>query len=503
MAPDVLIKFREFCQKNSLIAKSDKVVIGVSGGPDSLCLLHLFLTISHQFELTLTIAHLNHQLRGAHSQADAEFVQQLAKQWQLPLFIENHDIASIANKRKQSIEEAARQVRYAFLWRVAVETASEKIAVGHNADDQVETVLMHFLRGTGLSGLRGMFPKLDLASLHLHSEDIPTLPWRQPSPKLVRPLLDISRSEIDAYCHENKLSPRQDYSNQDTTYFRNRLRHELIPQLETYNPNFRQVLQHTAKVVAADTQILNDELNKAWGLVIVDMSSERLVFDLQKWLTLPLSLKRSVLRRAVQSLRRSLRDISFSHIENAISILEKGQTGARATLPQELTLTVGYETFVLASNSVSSQLPTLDQPHLPKDQILKLNLPGTTLLRHTNWQLKVERLPYQSLNLQEIKRVGCWEAYLDADIVGDQAILRSRQPGDTFYPLGMVGHRKKVNEFMINEKIPAGWRKHIPLLVSQDRILWVCGYRPDERAALQANTRQVFHLKFEPLANSA
>jgi len=495
-ASGVLDKFTAYCQKNALITKQDRVVIGVSGGPDSLCLLHLFITISHKFDLTLTIAHLNHQLRGEYSQADAEFVQEIAKQWRLPFFIESHDIISLANKRQQSVEEVARQVRYAFLWRVARETNSDKIAVGHNADDQVETVLMHFLRGTGLAGLRGMLPDIDLAELRLYPEDIPTF-LRQPSPRLIRPLLDISRVEIEAYCQDHNLSPRQDYSNQDTTFFRNRLRHELIPLLETYNPNLRQVLLRTASVVMADTQILNDHLDKAWSLVTKDVSPERIVIDLQRWLNLPLGLKRSVLRRAVHNLRRSLRDISFLHIENAIAILEKGQTGAKATLPQELILTIGYETFIIASNRVSSQPPTLGQPQLLKDQILKLNLPGATPLEHSPWQLKADLLPYETVNLQEVKQVGRWEAYLDADVVGDQAILRSRQAGDTFYPLGMAGHHKKVNEFMVNEKIPADWRNQIPLLVSQDRILWVCGYRLDERACLHTNTRQVFHLKFE------
>lgn len=498
MASGVLHKFTEFCQSNSLITPRDKIVIGVSGGPDSLCLLHLFITISQKFELTLTVAHLNHQLRGADAQADAAFVQEIAEQWQLPCFIEKHNIASLANKRKQSIEEAARQVRYAFLWRVAVETDSQKIAVGHNADDQVETVLMHFLRGTGLTGLRGILPETDLASLRLHPEDIPE-PSRRSSPKLIRPLLDISRVEIEAYCQDHNLSPRQDYSNQDITFFRNRLRYELLPLLETYNPNLRQVLQHTAKVVTADTQILNDELEKAWNLVIIDTSPERIVFDLQSWLSLPLGLKRSVLRQAVQTLCRSLRDISFRHIENAIAILDKGKTGAKATLPQELILTVGYQIFTMALKNASSQPLDFNQPQLLKDQILQLKLPGVTPLIHTNWQLKADLLPYQSLNLQEAKRVDRWEVYLDADVVGDQAFLRSRRPGDTFYPLGMVGHRKKINDFMINEKIPADWRDHIPLLVSADRILWVCGHRPDERACLHADTQQLLHLKFEPV----
>jgi tRNA(Ile)-lysidine synthase len=491
-------KIAEFCQKNSLLAKKAKIVIGVSGGPDSLCLLHLLLTaLCNPFELTLIIAHLNHQLRGPDSQADEDFVRETAARWQLPIFVDTCNIATLATKRKQSIEETARQVRYGFLWRVAQETGANKIAVGHNADDQVETVLMHFLRGTGLAGLRGMLPQTDIASLRLHPEETPD-PSRQPSPKLIRPLLETSRAEIETYCQENKLSPCRDHSNQDTTFFRNRLRHELIPQLEAYNPNIRQVLQHTAKVVTADAQILSNHLNKTWDFVTKSKTSNKIEFDLPSWLGLPLAMKRSTLRRAVQILRHSLRDINFQHIENAIDILERGGTGTKAILPQGLMLTVGYQTFIIASENTLPYPQDLTSPQLLKDQVVKLNLPGVTPLLHTNWQLRAGLLTHPSLSQQGIKRVGRWEVYLDADIVGNEAILRSRQPGDMFCPLGMAGHRKKVNEFMINEKIPANWRNHIPLLVSKKRVLWVCGYRPDERARLRPTTQRVLHLRFEP-----
>lgn len=496
MALGVPHKVAEFCRKNALLTKKDRIVIGVSGGPDSLCLLHLLTTLRSQFELSLIIAHLNHQLRGTDSQADEDFVREIAARWRLPIFVDSRNIAAVATKHKQSIEEAARQVRYAFLWRIAQETGANKIAVGHNADDQVETVLMHFLRGTGLAGLRGMLPQIDIASLRLLPEEMPA-PFRQPSPKLIRPLLEISRAEIESYCQENGLSPRQDYSNQDTTFFRNRLRHELIPELETYNPNVRQILQHTAKVVAADTEILSDQLDKAWYAVIKNESGEEIVFDLVDWLRLPLAMKRSTLRRAVQILRCSLRDINFTHIENAIDVLERGGTGAKATLPQGLMLTVGYQTFTVAPEMALSSPRTLNEPHLLKGQVLELNLPGVTPLPHTNWQLKADLLSYESLAQEKIKQVSRWEAYLDAGVIGSEAILRPRQPGDRFCPLGLTGHSKKVNEFMINEKIPARWRDFIPLLVSNKRVLWVCGYRPDERAGLGPTTQRVLHLRFE------
>jgi tRNA(Ile)-lysidine synthase len=486
----------EFCQKNKLLADHDRVVIGVSGGPDSLCLLDVLDTLRPTLGLTLTIAHLNHQLRGADSQADEAFVRTLATQRQLPIFVETAPVATLASQGKQSLEEAARQIRYAFLWRVAQRVNANKIAVGHNADDQVETVLMHFLRGTGLAGLRGMLPLIEIAELHLHPADMPVTP-PSPAPQLIRPLLETWRSEIEAYCQARQLEPRRDFSNQDTTFFRNRLRHELIPVLETYNPNIRQTLQRTARVMTAEAEFLHEQLAQAWQAVVRSESPERIELDLLAWRKLPVALKRSTLRRAVQRLRRSLRDINFEHIEAALTLVEQGGVGARASLPQGLMLTLNYHTFVIAPVNVPATPALPDQPQLRQTQALPLSLAGITELPGTRWQLRTDFLTRDQVNLNDLSQLDPWEAYLDADVVGPQPVLRPRRPGDTFTPLGMGAHRQKVNEFMINKKIPAAWRKFIPLLVSGEQVWWVCGYCPDDRARLRPTTQRVLHLKFE------
>ena len=494
MTSRVTARVAEFCRKQALIQQGDKIVIGVSGGPDSLCLLHLLINnLQAELALKLTIAHLNHQLRGVEAEADAAYVRDQAARWRVPLREKTSPVAVLAAQRKQSLEETARQVRYAFLWQVAAEVGAAKIAVGHNADDQVETVLMHFLRGTGLAGLRGMLPKVDIADLRLHPADQPAR--TATAPQLIRPLLEISRQEIEAYCQEHSLTPRQDYSNQDTTLFRNRLRHELLPYLENYNPNIRQVLQHTAQVVTADSEILEEQLRRNWDSVVKSESPQKIEFDLPQWLALPLALKRSTLRRAIQNLRRSLRDVNFEHIENAIAIVEQGGTGAKATLPQGLILTVSYDCFTIGPEHTPPELSRFDWPYLATNQRLPLNLPGVTALPHSNWQLKATL--QSKVDPSRLNQVGDWEAYLDADIVGEVAILRPRQPGDIFYPLGLAGRRQKINEYMINQKIPAEQRHFIPLLVAQHEVLWVCGYRPDERARIWPDTQRVLHLKFE------
>jgi len=484
----------QFCQKHQLLTGGDHVVVGISGGADSLCLLHLLKAMQADLPLTITAAHLNHQLRGEQAQADADFVADLAARWGINLYREQADVAALAAERKQSIEEAARQARYAFLWRVAQQVGAAKIAVGHNADDQVETVLMHFLRGSGLLGLRGMLPHTDISQLRLPPAETAGLN-QEAAPVIIRPLLATPRIDIETYCRAHGLSPRQDATNLDTTYFRNRLRHELIPYLEDYNPNIRAIIGQTAQVITADVELLQHQLHKCWADIVKLEAADRIDIDLAQWLKLSLGLKRSTLRRTVQRLRRHLRDISFEHIENAIEIIQRGETGRQATLPQGLLVTVSYHTFTVAPAHTEPALPA-DHPWLHAGQVVPVIIPGQTLLPGSQWQLTAKLVTPDELRPGQIKQTGPWTAYLDAEAVGRAPVLRVRQPGDTFCPLGMDGHRVKLNEFMINEKIPAEQRQYVPLLVAENRILWVCGHRPDERARVTAHTKQVVRLNF-------
>ena len=284
---DLLARVRQYAQRYRLFSPGETVVVGVSGGPDSLCLLHLLRRLAPELRLWLHVAHLHHGLRGAEADADAAFVAELADCWGLPCTVGRADVAALAREAGLSLEEAARQARYRFLAGVAEAGGAATLAVGHNADDQAETVLMHFLRGSGAAGLRGMLPRTPLDDYRLlQAATIPIASghrvtalrsprWRQvfvvyswtaqplavsgadgdasdppPSPgprvpasprlHLVRPLLSISRAEIEAYCAEYRLAPRTDRSNEDTIFFRNRLRHELLPLLETYNPGIRR-----------------------------------------------------------------------------------------------------------------------------------------------------------------------------------------------------------------------------------------------------------------------
>lgn len=486
MTPTLLAHVRAFCLEHNLLAAGDTVVVGVSGGPDSLALLHLLRALAPELSLKLIVAHLNHRLRGSEADTDAEFVRDVARRWAIEAVIESRDVAALARQRRQSIEEAARQIRYAFLWHVAQRAGRAKIAVGHNADDQAETVLLHFLRGTGLLGLRGILPATPLDQLHLSPADIPA-GAETAAPLLIRPLLTTPRLEIEAYCRENGLSPRQDQTNFDTAYARNRLRHELLPYLESFNPNIRQTLARTARIVAAESDLLQRQLQNVWPILAQSESATHVTFDLAAWQQLPLALQRSALRRAIEQIQHGLHDIGFDHIENALNVVESGQTGAQFSLPHSLRLTVSYGSFTLA---FENRPPRPDIPQI--DGLIWLAVPSETPLPDSPWRVVARLCP----PLGDVRPATQWEAFLDAAAVGGQAALRPRRPGDIFCPLGMGGRHKKINEFMIDEKIPAGWRGQIPLLVAGGRVLWVCGYRLDERARVRPETRQVLHLKF-------
>lgn len=497
---DIVATVRRTIRRYDLLAVGDSLVVGVSGGPDSLCLLHVLMRLRDELELRLHVAHLNHRIRGEEADADAAYVADLAARWGLPASIEAWDVPALARSYRLSLEEAARQARYTFLAEVAARTGAGKIAVGHNADDQVETVLMHWLRGAGPTGLRGMLPKTALSDYHLlrggFTHFSPSTEGKQ-GPWLVRPLLGVLRRDIEAYCREHALEPRFDRSNLDTTFYRNRLRHELLPLLETYNSGIREILWRSAEVMAGDVEVLHLAYEAAWVRTVQVESDEAVVFDRDVWAGLPIGLRRGLLRGAVLRLRRSLRDVPYEVIEHALEVAAKGTVGAQATLPAGLMLSVTYDRLIVAGPGVAGPPP--DWPLLHVEGPMSVAVPGVTPLGE--WQLEAQVLPPGTWERTAIEtNADPWQAYLDYDIVERMSqgaiYLRRRRPGDRFRPLGLGGRKTRISQFLINLKVPRPWRDAIPLLVAFDTILWVCGFRLDDAVRVTEATSRVLHLRF-------
>ncbi len=489
---DLLPRLKQYVRRHALFAPAATVVVGVSGGPDSLCLLHLMQRLAPELGLWLHVAHLHHGLRGADADADAQFVAELAERWGLPVTIGRADVLALAAAPGVSVEEAARQARYAFLARVAESAGAATIAVGHNADDQAETVLMHFLRGSGVAGLRGMLPRAPLADTRLGgAETVSPLP--APVLTLVRPLLDVSRAEVETYCTAHGLAPRFDRSNEDTAIYRNRLRHELLPLLATYNPAIREVLAHTGETLAGDHALLRQVLDEAWEAVALPDAQGQVRFELASWRRLPIGLQRATLREAVHRLRHSLRNINWEHIERGIWLGREGHTGQSATLAGGLALEVGYDTLRIADEGAAWTEDAGDLPQLTAP--LPLAAPGETEIGR-GWWVMVRRLAAPPAPESCQDNTAPWLAWLDGEAVGCDLQLRPRQPGDRFQPQGLGGHAAKVNEFMINAKAPRYARAGWPILTGREGIAWVCGLRVDHRAVVRADTPWAWEVRF-------
>lgn len=471
---------REAARRFQLFPPGETVVVGVSGGPDSLCLLDVLQDLAPEFRIALHVAHLHHGLRGAEADADAAFVAEIARQRGLPCTIQREDVGALAAREGLSLEEAARQARYTFLAEVAARLGSHTIAVAHQADDQVETVLMHLLRGSGLAGLRGMRPRMPLTEYHGLLRRPPEGLW------LVRPLLGVWRQEIEAYLQAKGLTPRLDRSNLDLTFFRNRLRHEVLPLLERLNPRLRETWWRMAEALAADYEFLEQTLHQVWPTVTAVEAPDRIVFDLARWRGLPLSLRRMALREAAFRLAHRLRDLRFDHVEEAIRMAEEGMTGGMLTWPEDLRVAVAYGNLIVAREG--AVWPDPDLPLLTAPFSLH---PGETLWPDGQWAVIWEEIS----TWDAVQQPGdLWTLYVDAERAGAHLAFRARRPGDRFHPAGMSGP-VRLKTFLINQKIPQVWRDRWPLLVNErDEILWVAGVRPAASIRPGSDSRRVWRI---------
>jgi len=457
----------EFIREHRLIAGGGKLVVAVSGGPDSVCLLYLLRALRDKLDITLYVAHLNHGLRGAESDADASYVAELAKKLDLQATVEQRDVRAYQRKKRLSLEEAAREVRYSFLAEVAEATGADSVAVGHTLDDHIETILMHLIRGSGTRGLRGLHPCSQ---------------WRSGKAALtvLRPLLEVTREETAAYCRRYQLKPRLDTSNLSLSPLRNRIRQQLIPLLEGYNPQVTDALLRTARIAADDLAVLEEYALKL-GRNVVKEQGNTVILQKEPFLGLPTALQRHLLRSAIEKQLGNLMDIESRHIEEIMAARHK-PAGRIITLPDGLTFTIEYDRYLLGSDPAAlSPFPSIEKEH-------DLRVPGTTAL--PGWRINAEVIRQEQVLAERKGYIACF----DLDRTGDKLTVRPRRPGDRFQPLGM-DQPKKLNEFMIDSKIPRAWRQRVPLVCSPKQIIWVVGWRIDARVSVTENTHNVLRLE--------
>ncbi len=451
------------------------LLVGVSGGPDSLFMLDVLNRLGYR----LILGHLDHNLRPE-SPAEAVSVREFAEKSGIPAIIESRDVITYARQHQVSTETAARQLRYEFLFHQAEIHQAQAVAVGHHADDQVETVLLHLLRGTGLYGLTGM-----------PYRSIPNA-WSDSIP-LIRPLLNTWRSEILLYLEERHITPHWDATNLDTAYLRNRIRHDLIPHLEKYNPQIRQGLWRTAEILQQEDQEIQSITQKAWQDCLYRQGEGYLVFDQDKLSGVPTAIQRRLIRKAMNWLHPGLQDIEFGHIEKIIQFLRHPPRSASSDIA--LSMRVILENRQLWITLPVSDLPIDTVPQVPHKEQFSIQVPGETRIAG-GWQARADILPSTPENLAlGYINPDPWQAWLDFDKVARPLSVRCRQPGDRFQPLGMKTGSIKLSDIFINQKIPARARPQWPVVVDAREIVWLPGFRVSEKHRLAPDCKKILHLQ--------
>lgn len=468
-----------FFARASALHFGDCLLVGVSGGVDSVSLLHA-LRAAPGLSVDLHVAHLDHRLRGAESAADAQFVKNLAGEWGLPVTVEAADVAAYASSLHLSLEAAARAVRYAFFARLAERLGATAVVVGHNADDQVETLLLHLIRGTGLAGLRGMRPVQRL-SAYVPGRAGGAMGNGQGDLLVLRPFLSVPRREIVAYARRHSLPYRDDASNDQRVHLRNRVRHELVPLLETLNPGFRDLAHRTTGLLAADFEYLCEAAATALERC-ASFEEATVRLRLGALLEEPLAIRRLLVREAYARLVGDTTDLAAGHVEDVLALAERGRTGAVLALPGKVKAIRTYGDLMLASAIPERQaLPAVG---------VKLNVPGLTSVEPGSLCIEAT-FAEQRCHGGEGNGL-----HVDLDLAraGGDLYVRRRLPGDRLRPLGLGGS-KKVQDILVDAKVPRWERDAVPVLATAGRVIWLAGYALDEGVRVRNDTKRVLCLR--------
>ncbi|NNK84196.1 MAG: tRNA lysidine(34) synthetase TilS [Desulfobacterales bacterium] len=462
----------------------DSVLIGVSGGPDSVALLHILCKIAVKFSLTLGVAHLNHQIRKADSDRDEKFVASLAENLHLPFYNQKKDVLSYKKDHKLSLEEAARRVRYEFLHQIAGENKYNKIALGHQGNDNAELVLMYLFRGSGPTGLSGIPPVRRSFS---------------PYGIIVRPLLGLSRHEILDYLSKKKLEYVTDTSNQDTKFLRNRVRNKLIPLIEkSYNPRIVDTLNRLSSIIRSDEEWIEDIITPFHKDIILSAEETKIALSIPKLVKMHLALRRRIIRKAIQCVKGDLRRITFSHNASIIELLEKNPPGFGCLdLPGGITVNKEEDILYISSGkNVRSKIKSGSEKGkkpLFEYAIYQPGLiPESFCIKETGSHLSFAVISAKDIG--DIQSAGQQVAFFDMDSLAFPLVVRDFRHGDRFTPFGMSGSQK-LKKFFIDHKISRTKRATCPVLLSANEIVWVVGYRQSEFGKVTRSTQNILKVQ--------
>jgi tRNA(Ile)-lysidine synthase len=463
-----------------LLTRDEHLVVGVSGGADSVALLHVLLDLNEKFGwgLRLHVAHLNHQLRGTEAEKDAAFVLALSDSLSLPCTIESRDVAAIAGAEGIGVEEIGRRERYAFFERVCLQTGAKTVAVGHHADDRAETILHRILRGTGLRGLAGMPRSRPLSP----DSDI----------RLIRPLLVVQRQAIRTYLSDSGITFREDRSNASHEPVRNRLRNIIIPQIESaVNPQVRDALVRLGEQARWVDDFVRETVERTFDSLVVSRTDQVLVVNGEALARKSRILQTELVRLAYRSFGLGEQDLGFSHMIAALDLIADPGSGKQVQLPGGMMLEKRYHQLVFC-------LPS-EEPRETIAEEVAIHLPGRTVLSMRRLQIECRVDDVAPEDISRLRRAGSSvEEYVDFSSIRPPLVVRPRRPGDRFLPLGAPGS-KKLSDFLADQKVDPKERERVPVLCDRLGPIWVIGFRIDDRVKLTALTRRVLHLSAKPL----
>lgn len=446
-------KIRKTISQYNMFSERDSVLVGLSGGPDSVCLLHIL----KEYGLKLYIAHLNHGLRGKESDEDERFCKELGRKLGISVYAKKVKIGKG--------EDAARNARYKFLEDTAHKIGATKIALGHNADDEAETVLMRLLRGAGVRGLSGIPPVRRLGDL-----------------VIVRPLINVWRKEIMDYLGKRNITYREDSTNKQLDFFRNRIRYELIPFLTKYNPNIKNILHNTGKNMAMVNEYLDSVVNK-------ELQGNEIKIKRLKRLH-PI-IKQGLVRRVAESLEPGL-VLESIQVDNILELTSEIKGSKSIVLPKGIKVIREYDKLFFCRNEKGKGDFEIELPIPGKVKIGEYNiLTDSKLCKRVG---KKQCPGGRSVKGGGKIRRNLLEVYLDYDRMARPLIIRNRKPGDVFQPIGFKG-KKKVKDIFIDEKVPERYRDIIPIFVSGRDICWIPGYRIGEKFKIVPETKNILEIK--------
>ncbi|MBC8183551.1 tRNA lysidine(34) synthetase TilS [candidate division KSB1 bacterium] len=457
--PTLIKIFETFLAQHHLIKSNDYLLIAVSGGVDSVVLLDLLFQLKDKLKLKLEVIHLNHGIREEEALRDAKFVEQLVKKYQLPLVLEKVNVPDFSKQHRLSEEEGARVLRYRFFKYILGETGADWVALGHHADDQVETVLDHFMRGSGIKGLCGMPFKRD---------------------KYLRPLLYVTRKEIETYADDLSLEYLIDSTNEMVKYRRNRIRHELIPQIkEHFNPGINTVVLRTAAIADEVEEYLCSQAQTALDECLIYLKKNKIILDIDSFLNYFTVIQKYVLFQILEKWQVDRSLLTTEKIDRVLKLVQNRKPGKKIFLDSNKSVQIDQNKIVFFKTK-----PSDFEFEIKKN--IEYSLPQSNL-KFIAEDIDTESLPQNFLTDPNIE-------YIDAEKIIGKLKIRNFRVGDKFRPLNMKG-MKKVSDYFTDEKVPLHMRNEIPILVCDSGIIWIIGYQIDNSYKISDASKLILKLQ--------